>query len=131
MENAGPFLVVVIGLVSLGGVILLVLKIYNESRKAFGKRPPVDEELDTLDGRIGALEKLPGELLRIKEDATKLDRDFDMLRGGISKMELDLMRAGEQRKDEMIKILSDANRRLWTKMDDIVRSLGRLEGREK
>jgi hypothetical protein len=74
-ENAGPFLTVVIGLVVLFGCLGLLLRVGNDARAFFGRRPPLDTDVRQIEARVSRLE-LVMERLATREALTQLERDF-------------------------------------------------------
>ena len=75
LQNASPFITVLLGLMSLMGFILLLLKVTNEGKTAFARRPPLDTDVRKIEARVARLEVIM-ERLATKESLTQLERDF-------------------------------------------------------
>jgi hypothetical protein len=74
-ENSGPFLTVVIGLVAIFGCISLLLRVANDARSFFGRRPPLDTDVRKIEVRVARLEVVL-ERLATKDALSQLERDF-------------------------------------------------------
>ncbi len=74
IENAGPFLTVIVGLLILFGCLGLLLRVANDARTFFGRQPPLDTDVRKIEARVGRLE-LVMERLATKEALTQLERD--------------------------------------------------------
>jgi hypothetical protein len=74
-ENAGPFLTVTIGLIAVFTCVSLFLRVANDSRALFGRRPPLDIDVREIEERVGRLEVVM-ERLATKEALIQLERDF-------------------------------------------------------
>ena len=75
LENAGPFLTVVIGLVVLFGCLGLLLRVANDAKTFFGRRPPLDSDVREIQARVARLEVVM-ERLATREALSQLERDF-------------------------------------------------------
>ena len=75
LQNAGPFLTVVIGLIALFGFIALFLRVANDARAFFGRRPPLDSDVRKIEARVARLEVVM-ERLATKDALGQLERHF-------------------------------------------------------
>lgn len=75
LENAGPFLTVMIGLIVIFGCIGLLLRVANDAKSFFGRQPPLDNDVRQIEARVGRLEVIM-EGLATKEALGQLERDF-------------------------------------------------------
>ena len=75
LQNAGPFVTVIIGLMTLLACVLLLLKVANESKMAFARQPPLDTDVRKIEARVARLEVVM-ERLATKEALAQLERDF-------------------------------------------------------
>ena len=75
MENAGPLLTVLIGLAVVMGCMGLVLRVANDARSFFGRRPPLDTDVRKIEARVGRLEVVM-ERLATKDAHSQLEREF-------------------------------------------------------
>ncbi len=75
MQNAGPFLTVTIGLIVLFGCASLLLRVANDAKSFFGRRPPLDSDVRKIEERVARLEVVM-ERLATKEALVQLERDF-------------------------------------------------------
>ena len=75
VENAGPFLTVLIGLIVLFGCLGLLLRVANDARTFFGRQPPLDTDVRKIEARVARLEVVM-ERLATKEALSQLERDF-------------------------------------------------------
>jgi hypothetical protein len=78
LENAGPFLTVMVGLVAISGCAGLLLRVANDARAFFGRQPPLDTDVRLIEARVGRLE-IVMERLATKEALTQLERDFHQM----------------------------------------------------
>jgi hypothetical protein len=74
LENAGPFLTVMTGLIVLFGSVALLLRVANDARNFFGRQPPLDTDVRKIEARVARLEVVM-ERLATKEALTQLERD--------------------------------------------------------
>jgi len=74
-NHASPFLIVVIGLVVLFACMGLILRVANDARTFFGRKPPLDTDVRKIEARVARLEVVM-ERLATKEALTQLERDF-------------------------------------------------------
>ena len=74
-QNAGPFLTVTVGLIVIFTCVSLFLRVANDSRALFGRRPPLDIDVREIEERVGRLEVFM-ERLATKEALVQLERDF-------------------------------------------------------
>jgi hypothetical protein len=74
-NHAGPFLAVMIGLIVLFGCLGLILRVANDARSFFGRRPPLDTDVRKIEARVARLEVVM-ERLATKEALSQLERDF-------------------------------------------------------
>ena len=75
LENAGPFLTVMIGLIVIFGCIGLVLRVANDAKSFFGRQPSLDNDVRKIEARVGRLEVVM-ERLATKEALSQLERDL-------------------------------------------------------
>ena len=75
LENAGPFLTVVVGLIVLFGCLGIILRVANDARTFFGRKPPLDTDVRKIEARVARLEVVM-ERLATKEALGQLERDF-------------------------------------------------------
>jgi hypothetical protein len=75
MENAGPMLTVLIGLTIVIGCFGLLLRVANDARAFFGRRPPLDIDVRKMEERVVRLE-IVMERLATKEALSQLEREF-------------------------------------------------------
>jgi uncharacterized protein YicC (UPF0701 family) len=75
VNHAGIFVVLVIGLVLMLGCASLLLRVANEARAFFGRRPPLDTDVRKIEARVARLEVVM-ERLATKEALTQLEREF-------------------------------------------------------
>jgi hypothetical protein len=75
LENAGPFLTVGVGLIVLFGCLGLILRVANDARTFFGRKPPLDTDVRKIEARVARLEVVM-ERLATKEALGQLERDF-------------------------------------------------------
>jgi hypothetical protein len=78
LENAGPFLTVMLGLVALFGCIGLLLRVANDARTFFARQPPLDSDVRKIEARVARLEVVM-ERLATKEALTQLERDVHQM----------------------------------------------------
>jgi len=76
LENAGPFLSVLIGLIVLFGSLGLLLRVANDARTLFGRKPPLDADVRKIEIRVARLEVVM-ERLATKEALTQLEHDVE------------------------------------------------------
>jgi hypothetical protein len=74
-NHAGPFLAVMIGLIVLFACLGLILRVANDARTFFGRRPPLDTDVRKIESRVARLEVVM-ERLATKEALSQLERDF-------------------------------------------------------
>jgi hypothetical protein len=77
-ENAGPFLTVMAGLIVIFGCAGLLLRVANDAKAIFGRRPPLDSDVRKIEARVARLEVVM-ERLATKEALTQLERDFHQM----------------------------------------------------
>jgi len=75
LENAGPFLTVMIGLIVISGCAGLLLRVANDAKTFFGRQPPLDIDVRKIEARVGRLEVVM-ERLATKDSLGQLERDF-------------------------------------------------------
>ena len=75
LQNSAPFITVLLGLMTLLGFILLLLKVTNEGRTVFARRPPLDTDVRKIEARVARLEVVM-ERLATREALSQLERDF-------------------------------------------------------
>jgi len=75
LQNAGPFLTAMIGLLAVCGCAGLLLRVANDARTFFGRQPPLDSDVRLIEARVGRLE-IVMERLATKEALAQLERDF-------------------------------------------------------
>jgi hypothetical protein len=75
LENSGPFLTVVVGLLILFGSLGLLLRVANDAKSFFGRQPPLDSDVRKIEARVARLEVVM-ERLATKEALSQLERDF-------------------------------------------------------
>jgi hypothetical protein len=75
LENAGPFLTVMVGLIVISGCIGLLLRVGNDARTFFGRQPPLDIDVRKIEERVARLEVVM-ERLATKGALSQLERDF-------------------------------------------------------
>jgi len=73
LENMGPFLTVMVGLIVIFGCVGLLLRVANDAKAVFGRRPPLDNEVRKIEARVARLEVVM-ERLATKEALTQLER---------------------------------------------------------
>jgi hypothetical protein len=80
MENAAPFLTVMIGLIVIFGSASLLLRVANDARTFFGRKPPLDTDVRKIEARVARLEVVMEGLVELERHFHKtLDEKFQSL----------------------------------------------------